>query len=131
MPNNSTYLFTESAFGGLPQAAASDVAPVAIDPAADRTVPPPSFVESLGFPKDTNPALLAQVLEHTRATPPGTRVDHLRSPGVLCRLFSQSAADASYALAILSIVESPGFESTLARLKAADAPSATPTTAHP
>lgn len=131
MSNHSTYLFTESAFGGLPLAAASDGGSVACDRFADPAPPTPSFVERLGFPQGTDPALLAQVLEHTRATPPGTRVDRLRSPGVLCRLFSQSAADASYALAILSIVESPGFDFTLAQLKAADAAAAHPSPAPP
>ena len=130
MPNRRPFLFTESNFGALPDAApqASPADPIR---SAGPTTPAPSFVETLGFPKGTSEALLALVLENTMATPQGTRLDHLRSPGVLCRLFSQSAADASYALAILSIVESPGFESTLARLKAADAPSATSTPAQP
>jgi hypothetical protein len=123
MPNQSPYLFTESNFGGLPLSATSDASPAVLD--AGRTEPPVSFVETLGFPKGTCPALLVQVLEVTCTHAPGTRVDHLRSPGVLSRLFSHSAAEASYALAILAIVESPAYASTLARLKAAAGP-ATP-----
>lgn len=123
MPTRRPFLFTESNFGALQ--AAPDVPPAAGARDTGRADPSLSLVETLGFPKGTSPALLAQVLENTLATPPGTRVDHLLSPGVLSRLFSQSAAEASYAMAILSIVESPAFEATLARLKAI-APSAAP-----
>lgn len=129
MSNNSTYLFTESNFGGLTAIPQCEDPPVGSNSGANCALPP-SFVESLGFPKDTNPTLLAQVLEDTRATLPSARVDHLRSPGVLCRLFSQSAADACYALAIVSIVESPGFEATLVQLKTTDSASFTPTPTH-
>ena len=57
------------------------------------------------------------MLEEVRATPAGARVERLLSPGMLSRLFSQSAAEASYALAVLSIVESRDFSATLARLR--------------
>jgi hypothetical protein len=115
-------LFTESAWGGLPpgQAPAESVH----EPAAARQdgarapAESPEFVETLGFPKGTSTVLLAQVLEDIHAVAPGARVQRLLTPGVLSRLFSQSAAEASYALAVLSIVESPGFEDTLARLLA-------------
>ena len=130
MPNRRPFLFTESNFGALP-----DAAPQALPADGTRsavpTTPAPSFVETLGFPEGTSETLLALVLEHTRAIPEGTRVDHLRSPGVLSRLFSQSAAEASYALAILAIVESPAYESTLARLKAAEGPASSTTPARP
>ncbi|MDQ7743629.1 hypothetical protein [Hydrogenophaga pseudoflava] len=108
-------LFTESAYGALPQPDPRLVAAQTTRPAATE---PPTFVETLGFPKGTPPLPLAQVLEDIRATAPGTRVNRLLAPGTLSRLFSQEAAQASYALAILSIVESPDFESTLARLRA-------------
>lgn len=107
-------LFTESAYGALPQ---PDPRLVAAQ-AAQTATEPPTFVETLGFPKGTPALPLAQVLEDIRATAPGTRVGHLLAPGNLSRLFSQEAAEASYALAILSIVESPHFESILARLRA-------------
>lgn len=131
MPNNTICLFTESDFGGLTAIPQHEVPPVGNDRGADCAAPPPSFVESLGFPKDTNPSLLAKVLEDTRATSPSARVDYLRSPGVLFRLFSQSAADACYALAIVSIVESPGFEATLARLKTTESAPSSPIPAYP
>ena len=108
-------LFTESAYGALPPAARQDP-DAAGDPAAP--VQPPTFVETLGFPRGTPELPLAQVLEDIRATAPGTRVARLLAPGTLSRLFSHEAAQASYALAILSIVESPDFEHTLARLRA-------------
>lgn len=108
-------LFTESAYGALPQPDPRLAAAQAARPAA---IEAPTFVETLGFPKGTPPLPLAQVLEDIRATAPGTRVNRLLAPGTLSRLFSQEAAEASYALAILSIVESPDFESTLARLRA-------------
>lgn len=121
MPDKKPYLFTESNFGALPPGAPA-VPPAGRPRDAVRAAPPPSFVESLGFPKGTDPVLLTQVIENTLALPPGTRVDHLRSPGVLSRLFSQSAAEASYALAILAIVESPTCAATLARLKTLNSP---------
>jgi hypothetical protein len=107
-------LFTESAYGALPQPDPRLAAAQAAQPAVE----PPTFVETLGFPKGTPALPLALVLEDIRATAPGTRVNRLLAPGTLSRLFSQEAAAASYALAILSIVESPDFESTLARLRA-------------
>lgn len=110
-------LFTESAYGALPQPDPRLVAAQAAQ-AAQPAIEPPTFVETLGFPKGTPALPLAQVLEDIRATAPGTRVNRLLAPGTLSRLFSQEAAEASYALAILSIVESPDFESTLARLRA-------------
>jgi hypothetical protein len=114
-------LFTESAWGGLPPGQARTPAVQEPDAAWDRSgaSPPetPEFVETLGFPKGTSTVLLAEVLQDIHATAPGARVQRLLTPGVLSRLFSQSAAEASYALAVLSIVESPGFESTLARLR--------------
>ena len=121
MSDQSLELFTTSAWGSLPQALAWSGQ--AADPGSDGNGPhgaaaePMSFVETLGFPRGTDAALLAQVLAEIHATAPGTRVQRLLSPGMLSRLFSQSAAEASYALAVLSIVESPGFLSTLARLR--------------
>lgn len=108
-------LFTESAYGALPQ---PDPRLAAAQAARAAAIEPPTFIETLGFPRDTPPLPLAQVLEDIRATTPGTRVNRLLAPGTLSRLFSHEAAEASYALAILSIVESPDFESTLARLRA-------------
>lgn len=121
MPDKKPYLFTESNFGALPPGAPT-VPPAGRPRDTGRATPPPSFVESLGFPQGTHPGLLAQVIEDTLAVPPIARLDHLRSPGVLSRLFSQSAAEASYALAILAIVESPTCAATLARLKTLDSP---------
>lgn len=108
-------LFTESAYGALPAAPRTETD--ACDTGA-AAVEPPTFVETLGFPRGTPELPLAQVLEEIRATAPGTRVARLLAPGTLSRLFSQEAAEASYALAVLSIVESPDFEHTLARLRA-------------
>jgi hypothetical protein len=105
-------LFTESAYGALPTPPRPDLDTTA-EPAAE-----PTFVETLGFPRGTPELPLAQVLEDIRGTAPGTRVARLLAPGTLSRLFSHEAAQASYALAILSIVESPDFEHTLARLRA-------------
>lgn len=122
-PMNSHYirdLFAESSFGGLPalppwgRPGRSSVSGQTVHAATA----PLSLVETLGFPRGTSPTLLARILEDIRATPPGSRVDRLRSPGVLSPLFSQSAAEASYALAILAVVESRDFETTLARLRA-------------
>lgn len=106
-------LFTESAWGTLAQSRSAQPAVRDIDTPAE----PPEFVETLGFPKGTPPRLLAQVLLEISATPPGSRVERLLSPGMLSRLFDQSAAQASYALAVLSVVESPRFNETLARLR--------------
>lgn len=107
-------LFTESAYGALPQPDPRLQAEQSCQP----STAPPTFVETLGFPKGTPELPLALVLEDIRAMAPGTRVNRLLAPGTLSRLFSQEAAEASYALAILSIVESPDFEYTLARLRA-------------
>lgn len=121
MSDQSLELFTASAWGGLPQALAwsGQTAGPGSDGNGSCGVPPEpmSFVETLGFPRGTDTALLAQVLAEIHATAPGSRVQRLLSPGMLSRLFSQSAAEASYALAVLSIVESPGFMSTLAQLR--------------
>ena len=124
MHNDTPKLFTESALGGLPQTTPWPGQPTAREPGADwgvapiaRAPEPLTFVETLGFPKGTPALLLAQVLEEIRATPAGSRVERLLSPGMLSRLFSQSAAEASYALAVLSIVESRDFPATLARLR--------------
>jgi hypothetical protein len=108
-------LFTESAYGALPAPARPDP-----DTSAESTTDalPPTFVETLGFPRGTPELPLAQVLQDIQSTAPGTRVARLLEPGTLSRLFSHEAAQASYALAILSIVESPDFEHTLARLRA-------------
>lgn len=106
-------LFTESAWGTLAHSRSAQPAVRDIDTPAE----PPEFVETLGFPKGTPPRLLAQVLLEISATPPGSRVERLLSPGMLSRLFDQSAAQASYALAVLSVVESPRFNETLARLR--------------
>jgi hypothetical protein len=124
MHNDTPELFTESALGGLPQATPWPGQPTARESGAGwngapiaRAPEPLTFVETLGFPKGTPALLLAQVLEEIRATPAGSRVERLLSPGMLSRLFSQSAAEASYALAVLSIVESRDFPATLARLR--------------
>ena len=118
MNDQTLELFTSTAWGSLPQALTWSGQPAANEQGARKAPPEPmSFVETLGFPRDTDTTLLAQVLAQVHATPPGTRVQRLLSPGMLSRLFSQSAAEASYALAILSIVESPDFLSTLARLR--------------
>ncbi|WP_374406463.1 hypothetical protein [Hydrogenophaga sp.] len=116
MTHQTLELFTESAWGGL----APVKARLAQEPenAWQRPTPPAlSFVETLGFPKGTPPRLLAEVLARIHAAPPGSRVDQLMRPGMLSRLFSQSAAEASYALAVLSVVESPDFQHTLDRLR--------------
>jgi hypothetical protein len=124
MHNDNPKLFTESALGGLPQAMPWPGQLTAREPgtgwggAEIAAAPEPlTFVETLGFPKGTPALLLAQVLEDISTTPAGTRVQRLLSPGMLSRLFSQSAAEASYALAVLSIVESRDFSATLARLR--------------
>lgn len=121
MKHPSLQLFTESAWGALPASLKRADKVRDVEPPGDATPmtsnEPPEFVETLGFPRGTPPLLLAQVLEDVRATPPGSRVQHMLSPGVLSRLFSLSAAEASYALAVLSVVESPSFEETLARLR--------------
>lgn len=125
MDNQTPELFTASAWGCLPPAALRMQALAAREPdspALGTTVSPPeppTFVETLGFPRDTPPRLLARVLEDIHATAPGRRVDRLYTPGVLSRLFSQSAAQASYAMAILSIVESRHYTTTLERLRGA------------
>lgn len=123
MHNDTPELFTESALGGLSPAAPWPGQPNAREADArwsaqiGATPEPLTFVETLGFPRGTPALLLAQVLEEISATPAGARVQRLLSPGMLSRLFSQSAAEASYALAVLSIVESRDFPSTLARLR--------------
>jgi hypothetical protein len=124
MHDDTPKLFTESALGGLPMATPWPGQLSAREPGAGwagaktAAAPEPlTFVETLGFPKGTPALLLAQVLEEISATPAGTRVQRLLSPGMLSRLFSQSAAEASYALAVLSIVESRDFAATLARLR--------------
>ena len=114
MPPEIRELFTESAYGALPQTGPRQAPALGAQP---PTAAPPTYVETLGFPKGTPALPLAQVLQDIRATAPGTRVNRLLAPGTLSRLFSQSAAEASYALAILSIVESPDFETILARLR--------------
>lgn len=114
MDHQTPELFTASAWGCLPPAALQVTALSAQEPDQPE---PPTFVETLGFPPDTPPQLLAQVLEDIHATAPGLRVDRLYTPGVLSRLFSQSAAQASYAMAILSIVESRHYATTLERLR--------------
>lgn len=125
MDNQTPELFTASAWGCLPPAAARVQALSAREPDSPGpgapTVPPvpPTFVETLGFPRGTPPRLLARVLEDIHGTAPGRRVERLYTPGVLSRLFSQSAAQASYAMAILSIVESRHYTATLERLRGA------------
>ncbi|MFP8779497.1 hypothetical protein [Hydrogenophaga sp. RWCD_12] len=124
MDNQTPELFTASAWGCLPPAAArlqplSAREPDNLGPGTPLSPPEPTLVESLGFPRDTPPRLLARVLEDIHATAPGHRVDRLYTPGVLSRLFSQSAAQASYAMAILSIVESRHYASTLEQLRSA------------
>lgn len=124
MSHQTPELFTESAWGGLPQTMPWTAQPGASEPDARWAVGPGaeppqtlSYVETLGFPRGTPTGVLAKVLEEIRATAAGRRVERLLSPGMLSPLFSQSAAEASYALAILSIVESRDFETTLARLR--------------
>lgn len=116
MCNQTHELFTESAWGGLPQGMPWAGQSVANGPTAE-TPQTLSYVETLGFLRGTSPLLLAKVLEDIRATPAGSRVQRLLSPGMLSPLFSKSAAEASYALAILSIVESRHVETTLDRLR--------------
>lgn len=120
MDNQTPELFSASAWGSLPQVDAKPRPATASEPDRAYLAPPaapPTFVEQLGFPRDTPPRILAQVLEDIHGTAAGRRVERLYTPGVLSRLFSQSAAQASYALAILSIVESRQFPTTLARLR--------------
>ena len=125
MDHQTPELFPASAWGSLPQAEAQPSALSAREPdgtgpgSPTATPEPPTFVETLGFPRDTPPRLLARVLEDIQATAPGRRVDRLYTPGVLSRLFSQSGAQASYAMAILSIVESRHYATTLERLRGA------------
>ena len=57
-------LFTESAYGALPQPDPRLAAAQAAQPAVE----PPTFVETLGFPKGTPALPLALVLEDIRAT---------------------------------------------------------------
>ena len=123
MDNQTPELFPASAWGCLPEAGVRPQTLSAHEPdsagfGAPAAAPePPSLVETLGFPRDTSPRLLARVLEDIHATAPGRRVERLYTPGVLSRLFSQSAAQASYAMAILSIVESRHYTTTLERLR--------------
>lgn len=77
-----------------------------------------SYVETLGFPAGTPPLRLARIIEEALATEPRLRPHLLRSPGRLNSLFSQSAVEASYALAILTIVESGHAATVVARLRA-------------
>lgn len=117
--NHTRELFSDSALGGLLPRLARDGEPEARPEGARPTLQAPahSYLETLGLPRETPPLILAQVLEEIHATDPGERLDHLYRPGWLSRLFSQSAAEASYAMAILAIVESTGFQATLARLR--------------
>lgn len=123
MHKDTPELFTESALGGLPSATPwpgqlnAREADARWGAEFREPAEPLTFVETLGFPKGTPTLLLAQVLEEISATPAGARVQRLLSPGMLSRLFSQSAAEASYALAVLSIVESRDFSATLTRLR--------------
>lgn len=119
MNHHTRELFSESALGGLLPPLPRNVEPGERPEGARRTrqAPTHSYVETLGLPRETPPLILAQVLEDIHATDPGERLDRLYRPGWLSRLFSQSAAEASYAMAILSIVESTGFQTTLARLR--------------
>ena len=111
MTSSDPELFTPSAYGGLEPLR---------EPSTPRAVQPaePSAVERLGFPSGTDPALLAEVLMATRAAPPSERADLLRRPGFLSRLFSQSAAEASYLNAILAITSSPLYAVMLNQLRA-------------
>lgn len=124
MSHQTLELFTESAWGCLPQALAWSGKTAANEPGLGLSgtehapAQPAEFVETLGFPRGTPALPLAQILEDIHATAAGARVQRLLTPGVLSRLFSQEAAEASYALAILSIVESRDFDATLARLRA-------------
>jgi hypothetical protein len=121
MNQETPLLFTESALGGLNEAARwadkSETGRRWSDRQAAEAPEPMSYVETLGFPRGTPPLLLAQVLQDIRGISAGRRVERLLSPGVLSPLFSQSAAAASYALSILSIVESPDFDAILSRLR--------------
>jgi hypothetical protein len=112
--NHIQELFTESDYGALGPLGAPD-APQAAGQAQPAG---PSVVERLGFPSDTDPALLAEVLMATRAAPPSERADLLRRPGFLSRLFSQSAAEACYLNAILAITSSPLYAVMLNQLRA-------------
>ena len=119
MNHHTRELFSESALGGLlpalPKSGGTIVHPGAVREV--RQAQAHSFVESLGLPRETPPLILAQVLEDIHVTDPAERLDRLYRPGWLSRLFSQSAAEASYAMALLAIVESTGFQATLARLR--------------
>jgi hypothetical protein len=119
MRHSTRDLFSESAYGMLaptmpwsaPSASADDA------PSASANAEPPSYVETLGFPRGTPPLEVAQVIEDIRDTAPGARVEQLLRPGKLSRLFSMSAAEASYALSILAVAESPEVDAILARLR--------------
>lgn len=119
MDHHTRELFSESTLGGLapdwPRNGEAGARPEGARQA--RQAPAPCYVETLGLPRETPPLILAQVLEDIHATDPAERLDRLYRPGWLSRLFSQSAAEASYAMALLAIVESAGFQTTLARLR--------------
>ncbi len=123
MSNNHPTLFTESYLGSLQTSVRWSALPPGMDHTSSKVgtgVDAPaalSLVETLGFPKETSALQLAQVLEDIRETPPGKRVERLLRPGVLSQLFCRSSAEASYALAVLSIVESRDLDSILTRLR--------------
>lgn len=119
MSGQTRDLFSPSSFGALPPAppcAADDSQRVTS--ARPSRSPVPNYIESLGFPAGTPPLLLARIIEEAAACEPRLRPHLLRSPGRLNSLFSQSAVEASYALAILTIVESGKASQVVARLRA-------------
>lgn len=121
MSGQTRDLFSPSSFGSLPTAAPGAA------PVLDSSTTPAkkslcgevlSYVETLGFPTGTPPLALARIIEEAMATEQRLRPHLLRSPGRLNTLFSQSAVEASYALAILTIVESGNAATVVARLRA-------------
>lgn len=121
MSGQTRDLFSPSSFGALPPAApgaasvgGSTAAP-AKNPLDGEVL---SYVETLGFPAGTPPLRLARIIEEALTTEQRLRPHLLRSPGRLNSLFSQSAVEASYALAILTIVESGNASTVVARLRA-------------
>lgn len=117
-------LFTDSAFGSLEEVrpwvrSESSGRSEAINPggAKDGSNATNNVgAEALGFPRGTDPRVLAEILREVHAASPLNREALLRRPGFLGRICSQSAANASYAIWILAIAESPDFHSMLAKL---------------
>ena len=122
MRHSTRDLFSESAYGMLSPTMPWDIPTASSTPAeagpGSAGAASLSFVETLGFPKGTPPLDVAQIIEDIRDTAPGARVEQLLRPGRLSRLFSMSAAEASYALSILAVAESPEVDTVLARLRA-------------